>query len=228
MNNFFSFQIHGGADHGGGVADSVGHILAFLEGLLSKEPSDMFSSIFPGIAALDNIHPLLVHFPIAFLTGFFILDLLGTFTNKAVWRSAASAMLYFGTIGAALTVATGLQAADSVAHGGSVHGIMETHRKIGISILSLSVVLSFWRLFAGSMIRGAANGLFLLLSAILCGLIIIGADLGGLMVYEYGVAVEGAVDASEAAAHEHGQSNDNGHSLDQGHSHSHDHSNHQH
>lgn len=225
VNNFFSFQIHGGADHGGGVADTVGHLLASLEGLVSKgESSDVFGSLFPGIAALDNIHPLFVHFPIAFLTGFFILDLLGTFTNKPGWRSAASAMLYFGTVGAALTVATGLQAAQTVAHGGDVHDIMETHRRIGISILALSVVLSLWRLFAGRLIRGAANGFFLLLSAFLSVLVFIGADLGGLMVYEFGVAVKRTVDVSEATAHDHVDSTANGHSHDPGHSDPHDHS----
>ncbi|GAB4256672.1 MAG: hypothetical protein Kow0065_05550 [Methylomicrobium sp.] len=212
MNNFHSFQIHGGADHGGGVAESVGQLLAFLETLMSKDsPGDMFATIFPGIAALDNIHPLLVHFPIAFLIGFFLLDLLGTLSNKESWRNAASAMLYFGTLGAALTVATGLQAAGSVAHGGNVHEIMETHEHIGIAVLALSTLLSLWRILASSVPKGAANGFFLFLSALVCVLIAFGADLGGLMVYEYGVAVEGAVDPVEAAGHEHGHDHSHSH-----------------
>lgn len=221
MNHFYSFQIHGGADHGGGVADSVGHFLGFLESLAAQEPSDIFASIFPGITELDNIHPLLVHFPIALLIGFFILDLMGTVSRNMVWRSSASAMLYFGTIGAAATVYTGLQAAETVAHGGNVHDIMERHEQIGIMVLSLSALLSVWRLLAGSSLKGAANGLFLFLSAGLSVLVVLGADLGGLMVYRYGVAVDGAVDPQEASVHEHGQPHVNEHGHDSGHDHPH-------
>ena len=223
VNHFYSFQIHGGADHGGGVADSVGHFLAFLESLAKQEPSDLLANIFPGIAELDNIHPLLVHFPIAFLIGFFILDLLGTLIRNPVWRRAASAMLYFGTIGAAITVFTGLQAAETVMHGGNVHDIMERHEQIGITVLSLSVLLSIWRLLAGSVLKGAANVFFLFLSGVVSVLVVLGADLGGLMVYHYGVAVEGAVDASEASAHEHGHSNTTEHSHEADHEHEHSH-----
>jgi len=54
----------------------------------------------------------------------------------------------------------------------------------------LSVVLSIWRLLSGGVIKGAANIIFLLFAAVLNILIILGADLGGLMVYKHGVAVE--------------------------------------
>ena len=68
MNNFLSFQIHGGADHGGGVAETISNLLIALEGGTDQGPSGVLSSFLPGIASLDNIHPLLVHFPIAFLS----------------------------------------------------------------------------------------------------------------------------------------------------------------
>jgi uncharacterized membrane protein len=40
------------------------------------------------------------------------------------------------------------------------------------------------------MIRGVSNMIFILFAAILTVLIMLGADLGGMMVYKYGVAVE--------------------------------------
>ena len=82
MNNFLSFQIHGGADQGGGIAESVSSLLAFFENLSTQGPGEIFSSIMPGIAGMDNIHPLLVHFPIAFLSAFFALDLVGTWQKN--------------------------------------------------------------------------------------------------------------------------------------------------
>jgi hypothetical protein len=45
--------------------------------------------------------------------------------------------------------------------------------------------------------------LFLLLSALLCVLMVLGADLGGLMVYHYGVAVEAAPVPEDSSGHVH-------------------------
>jgi len=204
MNNFLSFQIHGGADHGGGIAESVSSLLAFFEDLSTQGPGDIFSSIMPGIAGMDNIHPLLVHFPIAFLSAFFALDLVGTLAKKPQWRSVASWFLYFGTVAAVFTVIAGLIAANSVPHGQNVHDIMERHEHFGISVLSLAVVLSIWRLKSGGLIRGGANNFFLILSALLCVLMMLGADLGGLMVYHYGVAVKAVQVPEGGHDHEHG------------------------
>jgi uncharacterized membrane protein len=204
MNNFLSFQIHGGADQGGGIVEGLSSLLAFFENLSSQGPGGFFSSIMPGITGMDNIHPLLVHFPIAFLSAFFALDVVGTLAKKPQWRSVASWFLFFGTIAALFTVIAGLIAAGSVAHGGNVHDIMERHEQIGLSVLALTSVLSIWRMKSGSLIRGGANSFFLILSALLFGLTMLGADLGGLMVYQYGVAVKSFQAPEEVHDHEHG------------------------
>jgi uncharacterized membrane protein len=219
MNNYLSFQIHGGADHGGEVAESVGSLLAFIEGLTTKSPPEMFNTLMPGIAGMHNIHPLLVHFPIALLSMFFVLDLLGTVARKAHWRSAASYFLYMGTIAALFTVLAGFKAAESVAHGQAVHAIMETHEHLGVFVLSLSGVLSLWRLKSGGIIHNAANVLFLILSTLLVVIMSFGADLGGLMVYHYGVAVDAVTVADDGHLHGDAQTLDAGHpgNTDQAH-----------
>ena len=219
MKNVLSFQIHGGADHGGGIAESVASLLAFFESLSTQGPEEIFSSLMPGIAGMDNIHPLLVHFPIAFLSAFFALDLVGTLAKKSQWRSVASWFLYFGTVAAVFTVIAGLIAASSVAHGQNVHDIMDRHEQIGLSVLSLATVLSIWRMKSGALIRGGANSFFLILSALLCVLMMLGADLGGLMVYKYGVAVEAAPIPEDGYGHDH----ENADVDDHGDVHQHDH-----
>jgi len=202
MNNFLSFQIHGGADHGGGIADSVAGLLAFFEELSTHDSAGIFSTLMPGIASMDNIHPVLVHFPIAFLSAFFALDMVGTLAKKQSWRNVASWLLYFGNVAAVFTVAAGFIAAGSVAHGDEVHAIMERHEHFGVSVLALATLLSAWRLKSGGVIQGGANSFFLILAALLCALMMLGADLGGLMVYKYGVAVQ-AVQVSDEHEHEH-------------------------
>lgn len=202
VTNFLSFQVHGSSGHEG-VAGGVEVFLTFLESLGGKSSNEIFAQIMPGISAMDNIHPMLVHFPIAFLMGFFLLDFFGSIFKKTNWREAASILLYLGTLGAIFTVIAGFMAADSVAHGDNVHAIMERHKTLGLSVLSLSVVLSLWRWLSHGQIKGEINILYLILSAVLCVLISLGADLGGLMVYKHGVAVEAVAVEMEAAFEEH-------------------------
>jgi uncharacterized membrane protein len=203
MNNFLSFRIHGGADQGGGIVESISSLLAFFENLSTQGPGDIFSSIMPGIASMDNIHPLLVHFPIAFISAFFALDLVGTLSRNPESRRVATWLLYFGTVAALFTVIAGFIAAESVAHGQNVHDIMERHEQIGVSVFATTVLLSVWRIKSGVLPRSGANNFFLLLSGLLCVLIMLGADLGGLMVYKYGVAVEAAAVPGDSYSHLH-------------------------
>jgi len=202
MNNFLSFQVHGGADHGGGVADGVAGLLAFLEELPNHDPAGIFSILMPGISSMDNIHPLLVHFPLAFLSTFFALDVIATLAKKQHWRNIASWLLYLGTVGAVFTVIAGFIAANTVVHGDDVHDIMERHEHLGVSVLSLAVLLSAWRLKSGGIIQAGANSFFLILAGVLSVLMMLGADLGGLMVYKYGVAVK-AAQVQDVGVHEH-------------------------
>jgi uncharacterized membrane protein len=139
------------------------------------------------------------------LTLFFVIDLLATLIKNHGLHKVADWFLYLGAVFAGITVATGLIAASSIPHGDNVHEIMETHEHLGITIFSLASGLSIWRFFAKSGLHGAANAVFLFLAGLLSIFILFAADLGGLMVYKYGVAVE-AVAAEESeinAAHEH-------------------------
>jgi uncharacterized membrane protein len=245
MTNFLSFQIHGGGI-GGSVAANVSSLLEFLEGLLGKTPPEMFAAIFPGIALMENIHPLFVHFPIAFFIAFFLVDSIGSLAQKPQWRYVASWLLYLGTVAAGFAVVAGLFAADMVEHGEDVHEIMEQHEHFGIAVLSLALFLSAWRMKHWGLNHFSANSVFLCLSALLCLLISLGADLGGLMVYQYGVSVKPAAitevleagqgqenaptttTGSGQEGHGHSGHNHEGHNHG-GHSHGgHDHSGHSH
>ncbi len=228
ITNNITFLIHGGM--GGGAAGSLASLLEFLESLSGKTSPEMFATIMPGIAAMDNIHPLFVHFPIAFFFAFFIFELLGTCLKKAQWRYLASWLLYLGTIAAVFTVLAGLFAAETVEHGEDVHEIMETHEHIGIAVLSLALFLSAWRLKQWGMQSSGSNSLFIGLAGLLCLLISLGADLGGLMVYGYGVSVKQTATMGDSSDRSHARSPalpDTQMDHDHG-GHSHDHSGHHH
>lgn len=205
-SSHIGFYVHGGADSAGGVAGTLESLLSFIESLLALSPAQMFTKIMPGISALDNLHPLFVHFPIALLFMFFVVDLLGSWFGRADWRRTAGWFLYCGALSAGLTMVMGLLAAASVAHGGDVHEIMERHESLGVAVFVLAAILAIWRWLAKGQISGAANTLYLLFAAILTSLLMFTADLGGLMVYKYGVAVEPVAEINKEAAalHQHG------------------------
>lgn len=211
MNGFLSFQVHGGAGPGhkahDGVAGSVEELLTFIESLIGLSPVEMFSAIMPGISSMTNLHPVAVHFPLAFLFAFFLMDLLGSLLNKQSWRELATGLLYLGTLSAGIAVALGLMAEASVEHGENVHLILERHKLFGISVLCVSIFLSLWRMASGGIVKGMPNIVFILIAGQLNILMLLGADLGGLMVYKYGVAVEAvevtAMDYFQEHTHSH-------------------------
>lgn len=197
--NYLSFSVHGNADGHNEILEMLTNFLAFFESLTANGGASNGSNFLEGISSLANIHPLLVHFPIAFLSLFVAVDLMGTAVKKSEWRSFASGLLYLGTAFAGLTVWAGLSAAETVPHGHNVHDLMERHEQLGISILALSLALLAWRL------RRPVDGwgIYNVFSVVLLGVIIFGADLGGLMVYKYGVAVETVTVSPEDSHHHH-------------------------
>jgi len=203
VNNLLSFQVHGNSGHNSDIAGNIEVFLTFLQNLSGKSLTDIFALIMPGITEMTNVHPLLVHFPIAFLSSFFIIDFMGSVLKKTNWRTVASGLLYLGTVSVLFAVIAGFIAADSVSHAKNVHVIMERHKILGLSVLSLAFILSGWRLLTREQIKGVANIFHLILSALLSILITLGADLGGLMVYKYGVSVETTMDKMEDAFQEH-------------------------
>lgn len=197
-------QIHGGGDHQGiGAIKGLEAFLTFIESLTTKSPAEIFAAIMPGISALDNIHPLVVHFPIALLSIFFFADTLGGLFNKPAWRKFATPILYIGTFTAMLTVAAGLQAAYSAPHNDVTHAIMLRHQAFGIIVTILALILSLRRYFAADgFLESKTYGHFAL-SALLVICLTLGADLGGLMVYQYGVAVAPVMQQNTPVIQEH-------------------------
>ena len=168
---------------------------------------EIFAGILPGITEMANVHPLFVHFPIALLNGFLLMELLGAITDKASLRAAATWMLYLGTLGAVATVITGLMAASSVGHGEGVHELMLSHKNHGLVVLAIALVLSIWRLAVSERFSTKSRVAHFILAVIMVGIMTVGADKGGLMVYKYGVSVkavpqaEGGHDHAGGAGH---------------------------
>lgn len=150
---------------------------------------ESLSELFPGVAAMPNVHPLLVHFPIALYYGFLVADICALIAGSSSLRQAATWMLYFGTAGAGAAVFAGFQAADTVEHSEAAHAVMEQHETYGVLVLALGLLLSLIRWMMRARISRLARTVEMVLALTLVAAMTRGADLGGTLVYGYGAAV---------------------------------------
>lgn len=145
----------------------------------------MIDRILPGQSHLQNIHPLLVHFPIAFIYGAALLYLLAWMRASESLEWAAFWMLAMGALGAAASVATGLYAAPGLMVSASVRDqLLAHHKHLMLAASAATGVLTVWAIAARPM---PTRGRYIFLAGLLAvmTLMTVGADLGGRMVYDY-------------------------------------------
>lgn len=141
--------------------------------------------ILPGVQHLQNIHPLVVHFPIALLSGSALFYALALIFRRNTFATTAFAVLLLGTISAAAAVATGEYAEEGVMISRSVRqNLLERHMDFMIATLVVSVILAVWA-FVARPFPKRGRIVFVLLFLVLLVLITGGADYGGRMVYDY-------------------------------------------
>jgi len=140
---------------------------------------------YPGVQHLQNIHPLLVHFPIALLFAATLLYWLGFVARRESWQWSGLWMLILGAIGAAAAAASGLYAAPGVMLAPSVKtALLLYHKRMMIAVTALSAALALWAIAARPM-PARGRGAFLVILVVLAALIAKGADYGGRMVFDY-------------------------------------------
>jgi uncharacterized membrane protein len=145
----------------------------------------MFDTLLPGVQHLQNIHPLVVHFPIAFLVGAALFYFLGWIFKNNTFSTTAFLLLILGTLAAGIAVGTGLYAEEGVMVSRSVRAhLLESHEKIMLATLGLSIVLTIWAVTARPFPK-KKRLIFLFLLLVLLGVMTVGADYGARMVYDY-------------------------------------------
>ena len=137
---------------------------------------------------MPNLHPLVVHFPVALLLMAVLLELIALLWKQPEFSRAAWWNQIAGTLGLAFAVASGLFAESTVHMADDASELFERHELIAFVAATLFVTLLLWRI--GS--RGAPprqRWIFLLLLAAGAVLLLTGAYYGGEMVFRYGVGV---------------------------------------
>ena len=158
-----------------------------------------------------NVHPLIVHFPVALLMTAVLLDLGALLFRKAEGLRVAAVSLYLlGAAGALAAFFTGRDAADSVMLPAAANTVLTEHADwalytvwfFGIYALIRLGVLFFDRnrrlgVHIGLFLAGAA-GLFLVYET---------AEHGGELVFAHGVGVA-AVEVEDPISHDHEEHSD--------------------
>ena len=148
-------------------------------------------TLFPDWA--PNIHPLVVHFPIAWWIAAVIVDLIALMLPRAAWAATTASTLYpAGALAAMAAYLTGRQAAATVHTPGLAHPIIAEHWNWALATtiaFAFIAVLRIWvNLKRPERPRWMRTALAAAALAALAILFETG-DRGARLVYEHGVGV---------------------------------------
>lgn len=139
----------------------------------------------PGVQHLQNIHPLVVHFPIAFLMGAALFYVTAWITKRDDFAKAGFWVLLLGALTLAVSVGTGLYAEQGVmVHLSVREKLLQPHKNFMIATSGLCFILTLWVLIQRPFPK-KGRIVFLILFLLMVATMTFGADFGGRMVYDY-------------------------------------------
>jgi uncharacterized membrane protein len=136
---------------------------------------------------LQEMHPALVHFPIALLPLAVAADAVGTLTENSAAFSFGQKAICIAALGAVAAAVTGLVAGEEVNVKGPSRDMLMTHRNLNFIATVLVTGMALWRLK-----HAKPSAAYLGVGAAGVGVIAYTAYLGGKLVYDVGVAVKPA------------------------------------
>ena len=134
-----------------------------------------------------EIHPMLVHFPLALLPTAIAADAIGAMTDNRALMDTGKALMPLAVASMAATGVAGFAAQEEVRAEGEAHDMLVTHRNLNVGLLLMSAGLAVVR--AGQERPGPG---YLLAGLAGAALMTYSGYLGGKMVYRHGVGVGAA------------------------------------
>ena len=138
-----------------------------------------------GARHLQNIHPLVVHFPIAFLIGAALFYFAAWIFKKDDLAKTGFWVLLLGALSLASSIGTGLYAEQGVMVALDVRQkLLLPHKQLMIATSALCFVATLWAIVQRPFPK-KGRILFLVLLLAMVGVMTIGSDFGGRLVYDY-------------------------------------------
>jgi uncharacterized membrane protein len=156
-----------------------------------------------GILEPWEIHPILVHFPIAFLIGGVLLGLYAGWRRRVVLDQVATGLLIAGVVLGLLTGLAGFLAFFTVpAHTEEAHTLMYWHLGLQVVALLLFAGAAWLRWRAWTVPPGLGTRLLAWVATVV---LVVGSGVGGYIVYHGAAGVEPELLSHEVReSHEHG------------------------
>ena len=138
-----------------------------------------------GAQHLQNIHPLVVHFPIGLLMGAVLFYFAAWVFKKEDWAKTGFWVLLLGALSLAVSVGTGLYAEQGVMVALDVRQkLLLPHKQYMIATAVICFIATLWAIMARPFPK-KGRVIFLILLLAMIGAMTIGADFGGRLVYDY-------------------------------------------
>ena len=139
----------------------------------------------PGAQHLQNIHPLVIHFPIGFLMGAVLFYFAAWVFKKDDFAKTGFWVLLLGALSLAVAVGTGLYAEQgAMVHLSVREKLLLPHKQWMIATSALCFVTMAWAMIARPFPK-KGRIVFLVFLLMMVGVMTIGADYGGRLVYDY-------------------------------------------
>lgn len=142
---------------------------------------------------LAAFHPKVIHFPIAFLMGYFLIELLGIVFKKEFLSKTAHLLLFLGVLGALAAVLTGNQAEEAFDYWNKQSAaLVEEHKMYAnltlwyfTGLLVLRTFVAFRKKFIG-----IVQYVILVLALVGIYFVFQTGEHGGKMVFDHGVGTQ--------------------------------------
>ena len=139
---------------------------------------------------MSNIHPLLVHFPLALLTIGFFFDVLGALlVKRSELERTGWWMMTSGVVGIVAAVTTGLLAESRTMIPSDAVGTLDDHKQFAFLAAFLFASVFLWRVAGRTSLPQAMKWLFWIMYSGGVLSVWLAAWQGGILVYVHGVSV---------------------------------------
>jgi uncharacterized membrane protein len=138
-----------------------------------------------------ELHAVVVHFAIGLVLVSVLFDILGVMLKKDSLKDAGLWTMVFGSAGVIVAVITGIAEAKELSSEGAIPpeaiAYLKTHRNIGLLLMFLIPLLAGLRIFVYVKKQEFLHYVYVGISIIFALVIIYQGNLGGKLVYKFGL-----------------------------------------
>ena len=146
-----------------------------------------------------NLHPFIVHFPLALLILSALSDTVGILGRREQALKMGYVLLLLGTLGAIGGALSGQSAAEAAAAIPGVGQDLDEHEDLGTAVVWVAIALTLTRthLVHRKQFTGTTRVIYLLFALGVAGLVSASGYTGGHLVYKYGAGTQPVLDTLE-------------------------------